>query len=280
MPHVSQNSNTNVLKAGITPAFKKLLALLTVPVPIVAGLSVAAILGSATIEVQSFELPRMFAALATTIVLIFVYIGCYRATLTLLRLIEELTKSGCEDEVGRQSAVIKNETSIFNPFSSTRLRVMSKGSMFDYVGLIAINLPVAAVLIASTIVLSDVARENAHALEAIEQYESQIAATSPELPEDVTHRDVAIYVLGADEVDKAAKNMGLGFTFFLVRGVFFSIYLYFLYRVWEIIKLVNREDAATRLAIMVISSGVLFLPELIIDVLWYIQTFSFMLKTL
>jgi hypothetical protein len=277
MPKTSRDANVAEMRAGISSAFQRLLGLLKVPVPVAAAVSVAVILGSTTVKIQSFELPRMLAALSATVLLIVIYIGCYKATLTFLRFLEALVMSGNEAEVERQSVAIKSETSVLNPFSSTRVSPTSESSIIDYIGLITIHLPIAVVLITSTWVLSDVRRDTARALEAIERHEAALAA-SQQVPEGITRKDVAIY-LAREEVDKAAANMGLGYLYFILRGVFVVLYGYFLYRIWQVTLIVNSDDAPKRLAILVVSLLVLLFPMVIVDIMWNIRTISFMVKT-
>ena len=275
MTDINQDSNITEIKEGIPLAFEKFLHLLKLPVPVAAGVSVAAMLGSTTIEIQSFMLPRMLAAFAAIVLLILVYVGCYKSTLSLLRFFEALLASESRGEVTRQSAMIRNETSILNPFSSTQIRLSSEKSMTDYFGLIAIFLPVAIVLITSIWVLSDVRQDTAKALEVIEHYEVKIAELElPPLRDGVTQRDLAI-LAAKKEVGKAANSMMLGFLYFSIRGIFFVLFGYFLYRLWQLIMIVNRDDAFYRTVILSVSMLVLLIPGLVIDVIWYINIISF-----
>lgn len=279
MTETNQDSNITEIKEGIPLAFEKLLGLLKLSVPVAAGVSVAAMLGSTTIEIQSFMLPRMIASLAAIVLLILVYVGCYKATLSLLRFFEALLASESGDEVTRQSAVIRNETSILNPFSSTRVQLSSEKSVTDYFGLIAIHLPVAIVLITSAWVLSEVRQDTAKALEVIEHYEVQIGEFElPPLRDGVTQRDLAI-LAAQKEVDKAADSIMLGLLYFFIRGIFFVLFGYFLYRIWQLIMIVNVDDAFGRSVILLVSMLVLFIPVFVIDIIWYIKIISFTVKT-
>jgi len=81
---MSKKDKTTEGLEAVWSAFQSLLRLLRIPVPLACAICVAVMLGTSTVKVQSFELPRVLAAVASVIVLIVVYLGAYRAALVLL----------------------------------------------------------------------------------------------------------------------------------------------------------------------------------------------------
>ncbi len=57
---------------------------------------------STTVKVQAVDLPRNLAALAATVLMTIVYLGCYKAAAAMLRFFAELESSGNAAELERQ----------------------------------------------------------------------------------------------------------------------------------------------------------------------------------
>jgi hypothetical protein len=266
--------------AGVSSAFQSLLKLVRVPVPLASAVCVAVMLGTATVKVQSFELPRVLGALASVIVLIAVYLGAYRAALILLRLLQEGVVSADREQLLAVCLRIRSESSLQNPWSSTRVSRFSKSSLTDYVGLVAIHVPMVVVLATSFWVLSEFREKAPDAMVAIERSQAAVADMKA-ADKSTARREAALRVLAAlDEEKKAMREIFYMNVYYTAAGVFVLLYLFFLYRIGEVIWLVNRDDAAKRLLILGCSFALMALPFSIMDWVWMIRYLRLLLKTL
>lgn len=266
--------------AGVSSAFQSLLKLVRVPVPLASAVCMAVMLGTATVKVQWFELPRVLGALASVIVLIAVYLGAYRAALILLRLLQEGVVSADREQLLAVCLRIRSESSLQNPWSSTRVSRFSKSSLTDYVGLVAIHLPMVVVLATSFWVLSEFREKAPAAMVAIERSQAAVADMKA-ADKSTTRREAALRVLAAlDEEKKAMREIFYMNVYYTAAGVFVLLYLFFLYRIGEVIWLVNRDDAAKRLLILGCSFALMALPFSIMDWVWMIRFLRLLLKAL
>lgn len=244
--------------AAARSAFQALLKLLRIPVPLVAALSLALILGAKTVEIGSFTLSQIEAAFASIIILLVVYLGCYRAALTLLRLIEQ---QGIDKSDSLRLHML-TETSIHNPFSrSERFDSRGESSISDYVGLVAIHVPVMIVLITSMWAIAELPRaleltqEAAAILDTVETDDSvpmeerrrRFEARDPATMEVIRKIGTATQRLSV------ASRIYFAFWFHAI-GVWSFVFLYggFLHQVANISELVNKQDVGTRERILFI----------------------------
>ena len=276
------NGDTQARRIGerISSAFTRLLSQLRIPVPIAVAISMAIMVGIKTVKIQSYDVPRLIAAIISTIIFILVYIGCYRYVLIILRCFENLYRFENHKELESQSsALIREESSIMNPFFSTISDHYSKKSPLDYIGLLIIHLPVAVFLITSTWTLSEINTETTNALRVIESYEAALKEHSDKIPEGYNSVQVAV-ALASPELDTADNVVLMAFVYLTLRGAFFILYFLFLYRVVLLIIFINKTDMFKRLVILCTSYIALSIPCEIIYVKSLIQSFSYMIKVI
>lgn len=286
MAEKSQDTDFVELRADISSAFQKLLFRLKTAVPIATAVSVALMLGSTSVKILSAEMPRILAAPSAMFLIIVIYIGCYKAVLVLLGFLEILLLEGSKEEFESQSDALRRETSIMNPFSSSKISSISEGSIIDYIGLLTILLPIVIIFVTGIWVESDFHKDSIIAFETNERLKDAIPASRQEVEkydEDTRKRKAAILLKAMDESEKAGDKM---LNTLIIRSVskllqliFGLLYGYFIYRIWKIIMIVN-TDCFKRTVILVVSLIVLFVPIVIIQIIWSIKEVSLYIKLL
>ncbi|MHC4476495.1 MAG: hypothetical protein ACYTEL_12665 [Planctomycetota bacterium] len=275
---MSKKDKTSDALEGVSSAFSSLLRLLRIPVPLASAICVAVMLGASTIPIQSFELPPVIAAVASVMVLIAVYLGAYRAALVLLRLLEEAALSADGEQVYSLCRQIRSESSLQNPFSSTRLGRSPESSITDYVGVVAIHIPMLVVLVCSFWALSEQRAKVTNALKAIKKTEAAMAQAM-EADEGAARRQAAQKVLAAFAEEKESmRGLTLSTVYYVAAGVFMVTYFFFLWKISEVISVINYDDAFKRKLILGLSWAALAIPFEILRWLWMIRFIRFVVR--
>lgn len=267
--------------ATVWSAFQSLLRLLRIPVPLACAICVAVMLGTSTVKVQSFELPRVLAAVASVIVLIAVYLGAYRAALVLLCLLDETEIMYSRDRKKFDALClrIRGESSLLNPFSSTQGRFFSGSYITDYVGLVAIHLPMLIVLVCCFWALSEQRAQVPTVLAAMEERKAALAEMNA-AGDDVASRRKAAQRLreALDEAKESGIGLMLSSVYDIAALAFVFLYLGFLWRIAWVIIIVNLNDRSKRLIILSVSFVVFVLPFGILHLVSSIQSTRFIVR--
>lgn len=151
-----EQSVTEVGQAIALSAYESFHGQLRLAVPLATALSITLIVGAQSVKLLGHELP-LYPATCTAIgVMLFIMCGCYRSALMLARV---MRASPSVATIG-----IRGDSSITNPFSSTKWGEHGRSSKSDYIGAITVHLPLVIILVASILVarldstiLSDIA---------------------------------------------------------------------------------------------------------------------------
>jgi hypothetical protein len=210
-------------------------------------LSIALLLGSDTITILGYELPRIYAATGSVLVLTAIYFGCYRTSTTLSQLLLSLG-AGPGEERDKLFYEIRHEPSMFNPFSH------SDGGFQDYAGLIVIHTPALVILIVSLVMFGALSEANQVALVAME----------------VLNNPGAYSLAQREMVEPAMSEFFRAFIVSMIyhvgTGIFGVVYVMFLFRIFIMITAVNVLDGMLRAKILIISAIVMALSWFIVDV--------------
>ncbi|UCD16283.1 MAG: hypothetical protein JSV44_07380, partial [Candidatus Zixiibacteriota bacterium] len=127
--------------------FSSLIKTLAIPVPIFSSITIALIASADRMEILSFTLSANHAAFFCVILLLAVYLQCYRAARVLLQNMD--TKDGFIETV----TLLRSHSSIFNPFLCTVRKNDIKRPFSDYLGIIVNNISPIAIAVVFGIVL-------------------------------------------------------------------------------------------------------------------------------
>lgn len=223
-------------ETAVRSAFESFLKLLRFLLPILAAFSVALIVGAKTVTIQSFELSRVHAALIAIILLLIGLLGCYRATLTIYN-----GFACAEDEVFKLLRVhLLSESSIHNPFcSSSIVGRYSESSATDYIGLLAIHVPILIILITGAWAQTAARRDADAAISVIESF-----VEAPGFKSAVERAQVR------DALAAVVKRAIVIATYFLFSLACLALYVFLLFRIALIIDILHYDDRTIRFVIL------------------------------
>jgi hypothetical protein len=236
-------------KESALRAFGSLLGVLRVPAPLLAALAVALVIGSKTVKIQSFELSQLHAAVVAIVLLMLMHLACYRAALTLLRLVVQL-KDGNLTQFRELRLRITSDSSIYNPFAST-ISASSSSESSDYLGIIALHVPIAIVLITGTWAARDYRRSAQDAVAVMHYVKSELA-------EQQSARDTVALVGRMEQALHEARGVLLIASVYGVAVYpFLLLYGAFLIRVGQVSRDLNPDDFTRRKQLLAFPFAVL-----------------------
>jgi hypothetical protein len=174
-------------------------------------------MGYEKISISGFKLSVNLAGFFLIVILIFIYLQCYRSARVIHR---QLLDSYEDDELDQNVSFLKTRSSIFNPFLNSERRG-KKGTFSDYLGIFVINIPPILISVVFGILLFN--------------------KVVNVVPEQMIEMFNPGQLLGLASIS---------LLFSVLSFLFYIIFCMFLWKIYEIIMIVNKEDDFRRFLLM------------------------------
>lgn len=228
----------------IRASFSDFLKSIRVPLPLLAAFSVA-LVGAKTVQVQGFNLPIEIAGLMAMAVLLGIYVQCYKHLAVMKHLCHRQLWPKHQNETRGQQLDqtrfhLKSESSIFNPFSHT------DGQLADYLGLFLTQIPLLIIIILTITDLGVAQRTAADMMSVTPLLENPSAYSQEERAEAI------------ESVSAMQRSSIVMMLRYAILIGFYAVFVAFLWRLTQVLSMVNGEDLRKRLIILWGSFALLF----------------------
>jgi hypothetical protein len=263
MSYPDGSPRAEVRQAAISSAFQSLVGLLRVPVPVLAGIGVVLMIGADTVQIQSFKLPRPHAALVSVLLLLAVYLACYRSAVTLLRLLMAHRVNEDPETFAAIRFGLVTDTSIHNPFSLGHGTERHGRSYSDYLGLLLIHVPILIIAVTSIWNIQAFRRSADTFLEAsaVIRETHTSGYEVGDMPVEERARRVRELTTASDRRKSAAVSLLISWLHVSAGTLFVLLYGVFLFRIGQIMYVLDA-------GLDNLTVGMLVIPFIMLALAW------------